>query len=147
MNIYGMGWIKVENDIEKKRVGAGIITMSVLYLIGQTFVILGSLFDILFEDQANKILAETGIGGQVNVVQVAITLLISLTITIAIILILCKKPIGAFLFIVIEVLSFIYSAIICGVSLLTPLNLIFPGLMIFFIYRKKDIYFVKQENV
>ncbi len=143
MNIYGMGWIKVENDIEKKRVGAGIITMSVLYLIGQTFVILGSLFDILFEDQANKILAETGIGGQVNIVQVAITLLISLTITIAIILILCKKPIGAFLFIVIEVLSFIYSAIISGVSLLTPLNLIFPGLMIFFIYRKKDIYFVK----
>ncbi|GAA0107728.1 hypothetical protein PMY56_11225 [Clostridium tertium] len=137
----------MENDIEKKRVGAGIITMSVLYLIGQTFVILGSLFDILFEDQANKILAETGIGGQVNVVQVAITLLISLTITIAIILILCKKPIGAFLFIVIEVLSFIYSAIISGVSLLTPLNLIFPGLMIFFIYRKKDIYFVKQENV
>lgn len=137
----------MENDIEKKRVGAGIITMSVLYLIGQTFVILGSLFDILFEDQANKILAETGIGGQVNIVQVAITLLISLTITIAIILILCKKPIGAFLFIVIEVLSFIYSAIISGVSLLTPLNLIFPGLMIFFIYRKKDIYFVKQENV
>ncbi|WP_291651202.1 hypothetical protein [Clostridium sp.] len=133
----------MENYVEKKRVGAGIITMSVLYLIGQTFVILGSLFDILFEEQANKILAETGIGGQVNIVQVTITLVISLIITISIILILCKKPTGAFLFIGIEVLSFIYSAIISGVSLLTPLNLIFPGLMIFFIYKKKDIYFVK----
>lgn len=134
----------MENNVERKRVGAGIITMSVLYLIGQVFVIFGSIINIFFKDETNKILADAGVGTQVNVAQISITLAISIIITIAVILIWCKKPIGAFIFIGIEVLSFIYSAITSGVSLLTPLGLIFPGLMIFFLYKKKDIYFVKQ---
>jgi hypothetical protein len=143
MNILE-GEIAMENNVERKRVGAGIITMSVLYLIGQVFVIFGSIINIFFKDETNKILADAGMGTQVNIAQISITLAIALIITIAVILILCKKPIGAFVFIGIEVLSFIYSAIISGVNLYTPLNLIFPGLMIFFIYKKKDIYFVKE---
>lgn len=133
-----------ENNVEKKKVGAGIITMSVLYLIGQAFAIIGSISNFFTKDVTNKILADAGMGIQITTSQIVITLTTSLIITIAIILILLKKSIGAFLFIGIVVLSLIYSAIVSGVSLFTPLSLIFPGLMIFFIYKKKDIYFVKQ---
>lgn len=134
----------MENNVEKKKVGAGIITMSVLYLIGQAFAIIGSISNFFTKDVTNKILADAGMGIQITTSQIVITLTTSLIITIAIILILLKKSIGAFLFIGIVVLSLIYSAIVSGVSLFTPLSLIFPGLMIFFIYKKKDIYFVKQ---
>lgn len=134
----------MENNVEKKKVGAGIITMSVLYLIGQAFAIIGSISNFFTKDVTNKILADAGMGIQITTSQIVITLTTSLIITIAVILILLKKSIGAFLFIGIVVLSLIYSAIVSGVSLFTPLSLIFPGLMIFFIYKKKDIYFVKQ---
>lgn len=134
----------MENNVEKKKVGAGIITMSVLYLIGQAFAIIGSISNFFTKDVTNKILADAGMGIQITTSQIVITLTTSLIITIAVILILLKKSIGACLFIGIVVLSLIYSAIVSGVSLFTPLSLIFPGLMIFFIYKKKDIYFVKQ---
>lgn len=134
----------MENIDNNKRVGAGIITMSALYLFGQTFTILGCLINIFGKDFISNVLAETGTGAQVNTAQIVITLVKSLIITTAVILILFKKSIGAFLFIGIEILSFVYSAIIAGVNIYTPLNLIFPALMIFFMYRKKDIYFVKQ---
>lgn len=134
----------MENVNKNKKVGAGIITMSILYLLGQVFIILGSIINIIFKDQTNKLLAEAGTGVEITTIQLVIALIIALIITIAVILILCKKPIGAFLFIGIEILSFVYSVITAGVSLYTPLNLIFPALMIFFIYKKKDIYFTKE---
>lgn len=134
----------MENVNKNKKVGAGIITMSVLYLLGQAFIILVSIITILFKDQTNKLLVEAGTGVEIITTQLVIELIIALIIAIAVILILCKKPIGAFLFIGIEILSFVYSVIIAGVSLYTPLKLIFPALMIFFIYKKKDIYFTKE---
>lgn len=73
-----------------------------------------------------------------------ITLAISVIITVSVILILAKKPIGAYMFIGIEVLSLIYRVITSGISIFTPVGLIFPALMIYFIYKKKDIYFVKE---
>lgn len=134
----------MENSVEKKSVGAGIITMSVLYILGQLITVAGCLINILAKDAINNLLAESGAGGQqATTAQFVITLVISLIIAIAVILILCKMPIGAFLFIGIEVLSLIYKLIAAGVNIFTLVMLIFPVLMIFFIYKKKDIYFVK----
>lgn len=135
----------MDNMINReKRVGAGIITMSVLYFIGQAFTILGVIINLVFKDQINNFLLEAGTAADVNPTELTITLCIAIIIIIAVILILLKKPIGAFIFIGIEILSFVYKAIVAGVTIYTPLSLIFPGLMIFFIYKKKDIYFVKE---
>lgn len=134
----------METSVEKKSVGAGIITMSVLYIIWQVFAVIGCVINIFAKDAINNLLAETGAGGQqATTAQFVILLAIALIKFTAVILILCKKPIGAFLFIGIVVLSFIYSAITAGVNIFTPIGLICPALMIFFIYKKKDIYFVK----
>ena len=135
----------MQNTVETKKVGAGIITMSVLYLFGQFFVILGSLGNIFFKDAISKNLQTMGVAGEVNTVQMLITLAISVIITISVILLLFKKPIGAYMFIGIEILSFIYSVISSGIDIGSFIMLIFSALMIFFIYKKKDIYFPKGE--
>ena len=135
----------MQNTVETKKVGAGIITMSVLYLFGQFFVILGSLGNIFLKDAISKNLQTMGVAGEVNTVQMLITLAISVIITISVILLLFKKPIGAYMFIGIEILSFIYSVISSGIDIGSFIMLIFPALMIFFIYKKKDIYFPKGE--
>ena len=135
----------MQNTVETKKVGAGIITMSILYLLGQAITILGCLVNIFFKDEISKNLQLMGISSEVNTVQILISLVISLIITIAVILILFKKPIGAYLFIGIEILSFIYGSISSGVNIFSFILLIFPALMILFIYKKKDIYFVSEE--
>lgn len=134
----------MENTEVSKKVGAGIITMSVLYLIGQASVIFSAIINLVFKDQMNNVLAQMGTEMEVTTTQLVITLVVAIIITIAVILILLKKSIGAFIFIGVEILSFVYSAIISGVNIYTPLNLIFPALMIFFLYKKKDIYFIKK---
>lgn len=134
----------MQNTVESKKVGAGIITMSVLDFIGQFFVILGSLSSIIFKDVMDSSLESMGIVSEVNTVELLITLAISVIITVSVILILFKKPIGAYMFIGIEVLSFIYKVITTGFTIATPVGLIFPALMIFFIYKKKDIYFIRE---
>lgn len=128
----------VENN---QKVGAGIITMSVLYLLGQVFTIFGLIINLVAKDEISSILAESGVGVQVTTMQIVIALAISLIITLAVILILLKKPIGAYIFIGIEILSFIYSIISGGFTVFSLVALIFPGLMIFFLYKKKEIYF------
>lgn len=135
----------MQNTVETKKVGAGIITMSILYLLGQAITILGCLVNIFLKDEISKNLQLMGISSEVNTVQILISLVISLIITIAVILILFKKPIGAYLFIGIEILSFIYGSISSGVNIFSFILLIFPALMILFIYKKKDIYFVSEE--
>ncbi len=134
----------MQNTVESKKVGAGIITMSVLDFIGQFFVILGSLSSIIFKDVMDSSLQSMGIVSEVNTVELLITLAISVIITVSVILILFKKPIGAYMFIGIEVLSFIYKVITTDFTIATPVGLIFPALMIFFIYKKKDIYFIRE---
>ena len=81
----------------------------------------------------------------INIAEMSITLAISVIIAISVILLLFKKPIGAYMFIGIEILSFIYKAISSGVNIFSFIMLIFPVLMILFIYKKKDIYFPKGE--
>lgn len=138
----------MQNTVETKKVGAGIITMSVLYLFGQGFMIIVSLFIIFSKDSIISYYESIGLGNVatgINIAEMSITLAISVIIAISVILLLFKKPIGAYMFIGIEILSFIYKAISSGVNIFSFIMLIFPVLMILFIYKKKDIYFPKGE--
>lgn len=134
----------MENSVGNKSVGSGIITMSVLYFVFHGFIVICLLAYIFFKNYMYDVFEKAGVGEVANTQQLAISLVTSLIIITTVILILCKKPIGAFLFIGIEILTSIYSAITTGVNIFTPIVLIFPALMIFFMYKKKDIYFVKQ---
>lgn len=130
----------VENN---QKLGAGIITMSVLYLIGQAFTMLSVLINIVMKDEIARMLAEAGTISEITTAQLGVTLVISLILTVSIILILFKKYIGAYIFIGIEVLSLLFSIITGAFTLFSIIGLVFPGLMIFFLYKKKEIYFAR----
>lgn len=132
----------VENN---QRLGAGIITMSVLYLIGQAFTMLSVLINIVMKDEIARMLAEAGTISEITTAQLGVTLVISLILTVSIILILFKKYIGAYIFIGIEVLSLLFSIITGAFTLFSIIGLVFPGLMIFFLYKKKEIYFANLK--
>ena len=133
----------IEVTEEKKKVGVGIIIMSILDFIGQGFMIIGYLTIILAPDLVSEQMKNMGSPTEINVEEYFIPLAISLIIVISVILILCKKSIGAFLFIGIEVLSLIYKVITAGFNIGLLILLVFPALMLLFLYRKKDIYFTK----
>lgn len=130
----------VENN---QKLGAGIITMSVLYLIGQAFTMLSVLINIVMKDEIARMLAEAGTISEITTAKLGVTLVISLILTVSIILILFKKYIGAYIFIGIEVLSLLFSIITGAFTLFSIIGLVFPGLMIFFLYKKKEIYFAR----
>lgn len=132
----------VEN---KPKVGAGIITMSVLYILGQVFAILALIINLIAKDEISSILAEEGIAVEITTAQLVIGLIISLIILVSIILILAKKPIGAYLLIAIEIVSLIFNIISGEFTIFSVIGLIIPGLMIFFLYRKKEIYFANLK--
>lgn len=132
----------VENN---QRLGAGIITMSVLYLIGQAFTMFSVLINIVMKDEIARMLAEAGTISEITTAQLGVTLVISLILTVSIILILFKKYIGAYIFIGIEVLSLLFSIITGAFTLFSIIGLVFPGLMIFFLYKKKEIYFANLK--
>ena len=120
----------VENN---QKLGAGIITMSVLYLIGQAFTMLSVLINIVMKDEIARMLAEAGTISEITTAKLGVTLVISLILTVSIILILFKKYIGAYIFIGIEVLSLLFSIITRAFTLFSIIGLVFPGLMIFFL--------------
>ena len=130
----------VENN---QKLGAGIITMSVLYLIGQAFTMLSVLINIVMKDEIARMLAEAGTISEITTAKLGVTLVISLILTVSIILILFKKYIGAYIFIGIEVLSLLFSIITGAFTVFSIIGLVFPGLMIFFLYKKKEIYFAR----
>lgn len=132
----------VENN---KKVGAGIITMSVIYLVFQVFVLFGLLASLALKDQVTAILSESGTGAEFSATVIVIAIVTSLIFIASVILILMKKSIGAYLFIGIEVLSLIYNIVTEAFTIYSIFGLILPGLMIFFLYKKKELYFANLK--
>lgn len=134
----------MQNTVETKKVGAGIITMSILYLLGQGVTILVCLIGLANIDEISESLKAMGLVDGINTFIISVLISKAVILAILVILILYKKPIGAYLFIAAEILLFIYQLISSGLNINKIIMLIFPALMIFFMYKKKDIYFVRK---
>ncbi|MBU5227290.1 hypothetical protein KQI36_11640 [Clostridium senegalense] len=134
------------NNVNDMKLGAGIITMSVLTLIGSALAVLVCVFQILFKDKIQQF--STGIEGAVlDPVTIAISLAMSLIVVVSIILILRKKSLGVYMYGTMEIISTIYSLIMNPENIIwTLVGLIFPLLMGFFIYKKRAIFGFKNKN-
>ncbi|NEU06342.1 MULTISPECIES: hypothetical protein [Clostridium] len=134
------------NNVNDMKLGAGIITMSVLTLIGSAFAVLGCVFQILFKDKIQQFSA--GIEGAVlDPMTIAISLVMSLILVVSIILILRKKSLGVYIYGTIEIVSLIYNIIMSPENIIwTLVGLIFPLLMGFFIYKKRAIFGFGNKN-
>ena len=126
----------------EQKLGGGIITISVLTLIGFAFNLIGYLIMLIMGDSLNEMYSSMGLG---NIMPSTSTLVISLILSIIIgvstILILMKKSIGVYGYFIGEVLSIISSIIFTGFSLFgLIISLILTVLMFIFIYKRKTIF-------
>lgn len=124
---------------QSQKLGAGIITVSIIHFIGSIFSILGSI--ILFTSK-DKIINELQANGQniASNTQITISLILQLILTIAIILILIKKSIGIYSYFTVIAINIIYSVISTGLQWTVIFSLILPILMAIFINKKKELF-------
>lgn len=137
----------MENNQERK-LGAGIITMSVIHLVIYTLAIIGLAINIFMSDTITQQLELLGADtSAINPTQLMISLILSVLMFIAVILILCKKAIGVYAYFIITVIDIINTIITSGFNIVSLLiSLIFPTLMGFFIYKKKYVFGFKAKE-
>ena len=129
---------KIENE---QRVGSGITILSIVYLVFQGFGLFALVSSIVMKEQIIAKLAESGAVLAFNSAEIIISIILSIIFIASLILILMKKSIGAYLFIAVQALSIIYNIITGAFTFASIFGLILPGLMIYLLYRKKEILF------
>lgn len=131
----------MENN-KKNKLGAGIITLSVLTIIWAVLkcfsLICMSIPSIQeFYNKMGMPLEKLGINTTVIIIGL-ISAIISL---ISIILILMKKALGIYIYYLLFLANLIYSTVLNGFSIQGfILTIIFPALFAFFLYKKKHLY-------
>ncbi|EOT2958266.1 hypothetical protein QTJ04_02380 [Clostridium perfringens] len=128
----------MENEKQNK-LGAGIITISAIELVFSVLLILGLILFLIpsFLELAGLSLDQMGISHITIFIRLVATLLNIL----GIILILRKKAIGLYIYLLITAANIIYSIIMNGFMISSLIgSLILPVLMTFFVYRKKELF-------
>ena len=90
-------------------------------------------------------------GEQLTSTELIVSIILTVILLVGIILILLKKQIGVYTFFTVEIINIIYSLIMNGLSISilvsTLVGLILPGLLAYFIYKKKELFgFESKEN-
>ena len=138
----------------KQKLGAGILTMSILMLVGTVLGILGTIFTMVVGDSINAIALESG---QIDASMLPTTgdyifgLVTTLISGISVIFILMKNKYGVFAFFGLFVLTMVYNLIVSGIAGMAiisfVLNIAFTALYGYFIYRKRALFGFAQETV
>ncbi|EQB86477.1 hypothetical protein J2Z44_000409 [Clostridium punense] len=130
----------MENN-QKPKLGGGIMTISIIQLIVNAFVILGLIPLIFARDM--MIGQFKTIGADIPMPTTSesiISLVLTLLLVIGIILILCKKAAGVYIYFTVVVINLIYPIVMNGFKLASLTGLILPVLMAIFIYLKREIF-------
>lgn len=136
--------------MENKKLGGGIITISVIYLVTLGFGLLTSIGSFAMLDEINSTAAQFGLP-ETTTVDLIISIVLNSLLLAGVILILCKKKFGVYTFFTVIIVNIIHSLIMNGFNVATLIgalsSLILPGLLAFFVYKKKDIFgFENNEN-
>ena len=143
----------MEKEKEQK-LGAGILTISILMLIGTVFSILGTILFLAVGDSINNLMLESG---QVDASILPTTgdyifaLITTLISGISVVLILMKNKYGIFGYFGIFILNTVYNLIVSGVVGTAIISLIISiaiaALYGYFIYKKRALFGFVQETV
>ena len=141
----------MEMEDKKQPLGGGIITVSVLYIIGTIIILISTIISFYTKDATNKILADGGIAQKITNSDLIIGAVFAIIALISVILILLRNTVGIYLFFGIKVLNVVYSIVTAEMSIFIAVGLlvglILPILMGVFIYNKRDIYGFKKELI
>lgn len=136
-------------NIQKKKLGAGIITICIINLIAQGFLMVGYLTILFMNDFLKEQASLQGIDPNMyNRTTVIIPFILTTLVIVSVILIFCKKAIGVYGYFISVILITINSIITAGFSKSIFTSLIFPALMAYFIYKKKSVFgFASKEDI
>jgi len=122
-------------NVQKPKVGAGILTMSIIQLVFSGFGLIGILITFFMKDTL-----KTAGAPAIPTFTFIISLVLTIIITLGVILILMKKELGIYIFFIAQVANIVYSIVINGFKPLILLALIIPILMGIFIWKKKEVF-------
>lgn len=135
-------------NIQKQKVGAGILTVSIIQLVVSGFVVLSFLISIFMKDMIAAQLETMGLP-EVQTSTILISLAITLVIILGVILILMKKELGIYIYFAAIVANRVYSIVSDGFTPWVLVLLVVPVLMGIFIWQKKEVFGLgsKAEDV
>lgn len=132
-------------NTEKQKLGAGIITVSIISLLSYVISIFSSINYLVNPASIPKIPEVEGLSiPTITTTTLTIGLIMSILSTLAIILILSKKALGIYLYYLMFIINLLYSLIMNGFKVYIMIgiliSLIFPILMGIFIYKRRYIF-------
>ncbi|MGH4117960.1 hypothetical protein [Clostridium sp.] len=131
-------------NIQKQKVGAGILTISIIHFVMNGIGLLGLLAAIAMKDAINEA-AKT----QITTSVLVISLVFIAIITLAVILILMKKSIGIYIYFIVQGINIVYAIVVNGFSPMQIISIVLPVLMGIFVWKKKEVFGLgaKAENI
>lgn len=125
---------------ENKKLGIGIIIITILMMLGSILGIvsdLGSIFlgDLVVETYNGEVIQPT-----VSNSQLIVDIILRLIFIISAILIFMKKSLGIYCYFIVVIISIIASIIFNGFSIAIISSLILPILMAIFVARKREVF-------
>lgn len=129
----------MENN-QQKKVGAGILTLSIIQLVFSGIGIIGLIASFTMKTQIQAMGVKT-----ISSTTLIITLVVTISAVIGIILILTKKELGIYIYFIAEVAGFMDSIVENGFTPTMLLSLIIPVLMAVFLWKKKEVFTTKAE--
>jgi hypothetical protein len=139
------------NQNQKQKVGAGILTLSIFQLVVSGFLSLSFLINIFMKD---FLVAQYKTMGKAELPDIPnstliISLIIAIIIILGVVLILMKKKLGIYIYFAAIVVNRVYSIVDGGFDASVIVFLVVPVLMAIFIWQKKEVFGLgaKNENV
>ncbi|MDP4177785.1 MAG: hypothetical protein Q8900_05510 [Bacillota bacterium] len=134
---------------QPKKIGAGIITISILVILGSFISIIGAIYAYFMKDKVAGLLPAdqaAKVSSALSIPNIIITIVLSLLIVVSVSLILSKKAAGIYMYFTCIIIDIIYSIVKSGFSLTIISSLILPILMAVFINMDKEVFFSKKEE-
>lgn len=136
----------MENKNEEK-LSTGLKVVSIIELVMSAFAIFGLLVNLVMGDKINSILQVQGIEA-VSKGELVIPMIIILCTVLGIILMLCKKQIGVYIYFITYLTDIISSIIMNGFKIGNFISsLIWPLLMLYFVNKNKHILMKSEEKI
>lgn len=131
-------------NIQKPKVGSGILTVSIIQLVFSGFGLIALLANLFMNDTTKSQLKTMGIP-ETPTSTIIIGLAFVIIIALGTILILMKKELGIYIYFIAEVGNIVYSVVMNGFKPILLLSLIIPVLMGIFILNKKEVFFTDAK--
>ena len=125
---------------ENKKLGAGIIIITIIVILGSILGIVGDLGAMFLGELVVETYDGEVIQSSVSNSQLIIDIILRIIFIISAILIFMKKSLGIYSYFIVAIISIIASIIFNGFSIAIISSLILPVLMIIFVARKREVF-------